>query len=1647
MPKVFFFPISSCSYRFFLILFELSFVIMLSKLEYKITLRLIQHLLSPINLCYKMKRNLLLFLLLTLLSLKLFSQGAPACPTISAGSSSASICNGQCTSLTSAVVSNRQTTGYTVGAIPYVPYAYAGTPILVGLDDVWGPSMNVGFNFCYFGNVYNQIVVGANGQVTFDLTQALAPDFFPITTTLPNSSDMPGNTICALFRDINPALGGTIYYETVGIAPCRALVISWVNIPLYDKGAGTCDGTPNSTFQVVLYENTNYIDVYVQNSFSCSGWNGGYGIIGLQDAAASTGITAPGRNYPTPWTTTNEAWRFAPSGIPSYNITWTGPSGIIGTGASVSVCPTTNTTYTATMLVTDCNGANTSYSSTETITVTPAPTVTVVPAAPTICPGGSVTLTANGATTYTWSPAANLNTTNGTTVIANPPSTTTYTVTGTGAGCPGKGIVTVTTSLPVAPVISGVTSLCNGNSTTLTASGAGAGGTYSWNTGALTSVISVTPGSTTTYTVTATNAAGCTGKTTQSVTLTPLPSAAISGTTTLCKGASTTMSGSGGGTYSWSTGATTSSIVVSPANTTSYTLTVTNAAGCSASTTQVVTVNSNPIPVISSGAIALCNGANTTLTGSGGGTYSWNTGATTSSIVVSPASTTSYTLVATNATGCSASTTQVITVNSNPIPVISSGTTTLCNGANTTLTGSGGGTYSWNTGATSSSISVSPASTTIYTLTVTNAVGCKTSTTQSITVNSNPVPAISSVVTTLCSGANTTLTGSGGGSYSWNTGATTSSIVVSPVSTTSYTLTVTNATGCSASTTQVVTVNSNPIPVISSGTTTLCNGANTTLTGSGGGTYSWNTGSTSSSISVSPSSTTTYTLTVTNAAGCSAFATQAITVHPNPLPVISSGASSICSGTTTTLTASGGGTYSWNTGASTSSISISPPNTTIYTLTVTNVWGCNASITQAITVNSNPVPVISSAATAICTGTNTTLTASGGGAYSWNTGATTTSISVSPSATTTYTLTIISGTGCISSAVQVVTVNSLPVLTISETDANCGTGNGSATTNVTNGFSPYIYSWSSGQITQTATGLAAGTYTVSVFNSNGCIQKATIQVNNIGAPIAILQSFTDPMCHGSCSGAATVFASGGAPGYTYLWIPSPGAGQGSASVSQLCAGTYTCQIKDIAGCQTQQLVTILQPQSLTITATQTNIHCNGGNSGSASVSTMGGTPGYSYSWNSVPVQLGATATGLTQGSYACQVSDSNGCVATQNFTLLQPLPLIASAISQPATCSLNNGSITLSPSGGTPGSGYTYSWNPLPAAGQVTASATALSANIYTCTVKDSLGCSLSLIDTVKKTGTLPQLSISGTRSICVGTSTILTASGGSTYSWSNGGFTTDTLSVSTAGTYTVTATNSCGSVNDTASIKVNPLPVANISGQTNFCSGSSTILIASGGTSYSWNPGGATTSYIPVSSTGTYTVTALNSCGSSNSKVTVTVHNVVAHFTSNPNSGIAPVNVLFSDNSTGALLNWSWNFGEGGTGNGLNQNYTFTQPGTYTITETVTDSLGCTDTFEATIVVHENPSFITVPNVFTPNGDGDNDAFSITSSGIVEISTQIFDRWGVLIAQLTSVGEYWDGRTTSGLPATAGTYYYLIRAKGADGKDFNLNGFLMLIR
>ena len=524
----------------------------------------------------------------------------------------------------------------------------------------------------------------------------------------------------------------------------------------------------------------------------------------------------------------------------------------------------------------------------------------------------------------------------------------------------------------------------------------------------------------------------------------------------VCAGSSVSLtaliSPTGSYTYAWSGpagvvitngGSATATASSLPSGPNTFTVTVTTTPYCSTTATLTVTVNALPTPTLSSASI--CAGQSTTLTASGGSSYSLTPGNvvnTTGLFTLTPTATTTYTLTAASVAGCTAVTTGTVTVN--PLPVAALTSASICTGQSTTLTASGGTSYTLTPGNivnTSGVFALTPGGTTTYTLTAANASGCKSTTTGTVTVNVPPVATLNSA--TICAGQSATLTATGGSSYTLAPGNvvnTSGVFVLTPTSSTTYTVTAFD--GCSATATGTVTVN--PLPVTTLTSATICAGQSATLTASGGSSYSLTPGNvvnTTGLFTLTPTATATYTITAATANGCSATATGSITVNPQPVATLTS--ASICTDQSATLTATGGTSYTLTPGnvVNTSGVfALSPATTTSYTVVAINASGCSATATGSVTVNLLPAPTLTSAS--ICAGQSATLTATGGTSYSLspsNVINTSGVFTLSPAGTTTYTLTASNASGCLATTTSTVTVNPQPAILILNTTCNGST--------------------------------------------------------------------------------------------------------------------------------------------------------------------------------------------------------------------------------------------------------------------------------------------------------------------------------------------------------------------------------------------------------------------------------------------------------------------------------------------------------------------------------------------------------------------------------------------------------------------------------
>ncbi len=889
------------------------------------------------------------------------------------------------------------------------------------------------------------------------------------------------------------------------------------------------------------------------------------------NGTSTIGLPSPTISSNTP-VCANQTLQLTGQNVAGATYNWSGPGGWTSTQQNPTRNPPVAGAYSFYYTVNGCNSPSVNVN----VTVNPLPTPTITPATSSICPGQNITLSASGGGTYAWSNSANTQN-----ITVSPASTTTYTVTVTNANnCSASVSRTVNVGANlVATITPSSPSVCTGGNITLTAGG---GTIYSWSNSATSQSITVSPTSNTTYSVTISDGGTCTGTTATSVTVHSNPIATISPPTSVCAGASATLNAGGGTSYSWSNSSGSQNITVNPASTTNYSVTVTDINSCTATASTTVTVNMNPIAAINSSATSICEGYSATLNASGGTSYAWSNSASTQNIIVTPSSTTAYSVTVSDGNLCSAIASATIAVNTNPIASINSSAASICEGNSATLNASGGTLYSWSNSASAQNITITPSSTTTYTVTVTDGNSCSATASSTVTVNTNPVAAIIPNNPSICEGASLTLNANVANSYAWSNSSTTTSINVSPLSTTNYSVTIYDGNSCSSTASATVTVNPNPVVSISSSAPEICEGENVTLTSNVGTTFSWSTSETTASITATPGATSAYSVTVFDGNNCSGTATTNIIVHTNPVISISPQTSNICGGQNVPLTALGGLLYSWSNSAIGSSITVTPFNTTTYSVTGTDGNNCSAVGTADINVTQS-ISLTTSVDDVNCFGGSdgaVVLSVIGGQPplnYSWSNNATSQNLTGVPAGTYTVTVT---DNSCASTITATVAEPSAIDLTESHNDACIGVSNGSIDLTTSGGKPPYSFLWNDNNSLEDRTGLAPTAYSITLTDANSCTESLSITIaeNNV---LGISYGLNHPTCAmNGGDGSISVSVSGATQPIQYTWSNS-----GSSDfIDNLVAGNYSVTVTDATGCTAESAMSLSYQYDFTIDA-------------------------------------------------------------------------------------------------------------------------------------------------------------------------------------------------------------------------------------------------------------------------------------------------------------------------------------------------------------------------------------------------------------------------------------------------------------------------------
>jgi gliding motility-associated-like protein len=559
--------------------------------------------------------------------------------------------------------------------------------------------------------------------------------------------------------------------------------------------------------------------------------------------------------------------------------------------------------------------------------------------------------------------------------------------------------------------------------------------------------------------------------------------------------------------------------------------------------------------------------------------------------------------------------------------------------------------------------------------------------------------------------------------------------------------------------------------------------------------------------------------------------------------------------------------YNWSTGENQDNID--GLSAGVYTVTITDANQCTASATAIV---KEPPAITHSYTTtpAACIGANgsATVSVSGGTApytYKWpngNTGPTASNL-----ASGTYIASITDQHNCQDTViVQVGNQGGQTVAISATTPANCnGSADGIATVTVNGGTPPFVYNWSpTGGSGPTAGGLTAGVYFVTVVDANQCVATASTQINQ---PPAFQHSVVTQSvkCNGS-NGSATITESGGTGAYTYTWSPTGGSAN---TATNLSAGNYVVSVHDQHGClDTIHLTIGSLPAVQAIISNISPVSCYLGTDGTATVTASSGVPPYTYNWGSWGGNV-ATVTGLPQGNYTVTVTDANQCVAVAVASVAQPAQMKHVPDVKPVNCNMSNGAITITESGGT--SPYTYKWSTPLGNGNM---ATGLSTGNYTVTVTDQHGCTDQVSILITNIPGVQAVIGNTADAKCFGSqdgSATVAPSAGLTpyaYSWSAGGSTTATATGLGAGAYTVTVTdaNLCTAI-ATAQI-AQPAALqhsAQITGANCTGSGGSATITETGGTpgfTYTWSPAVSTGPSATGLAPGAYAVTATDSHG-----------------------------------------------------------------------------------------------------------------------------------------------------------------------------------------
>ncbi len=635
------------------------------------------------------------------------------------------------------------------------------------------------------------------------------------------------------------------------------------------------------------------------------------------------------------------------------------------------------------------------------------------------------------------------------------------------------------------------------------------------------------------------------------------------------------------------------------------------------------------------------------------------------------------------------------------------------------------------------------------------------------------------------------------------------------------------------------------------------------------------------------------------------------------------------------------------------------------------------------------------------------------------------------------------------------TVGPPPTLVIDfdSTDVTCfGANDGTATAQVTGGMSTYTYLWSNAQTSVQATGLMPNLYYSVTVTDQATMCQGIDSVMVSQATLLVLDTnVTHVLCFSEATGAIQANISGGQAPYAFNWSV---VGQTDSILDSLVAGTYAFTVTDDLGCQDSiTSIVVNQPPILNALPFTIETNCFGASDGTMFVVPTGGTPGYDYNWSHDSTLNNAFANGLASGVYIVTISDTNDCTFSISAQVDNPDQITVNLTKDAdEDCGLENGQASVSFSGGT--GSLEALW--------LTDSTTNLTntnliggayqfievSDANGCVVRDSL-----MIDAVYNLNlSITVLPPAGF--YCGNDSLDLWVSSNGSIDqilWSTAEQTDSIVLVPVSDTSVwVQISNARCMASDTIDLQVNPSPEIELQADSILCDGAQANFSVSSNlpASYQWSNGATSASTSVAMTDTTYsmfvTVTSNDGCSTVDQSTFVDVavfESPTAQFDTLPR-GLFLDEIKFSDSSYLDIVSWQWDFGDGFSSNLTSPTHIYESSDSFLVVLTVANSVGCIAADSMVIVVEES---IYIPNVFSPNGDGYNDYFTIPTSGIGMYELVIRNRWGEVLFVSESSKIIWNGTSQSGSPVPEGTYYYILKAIGT--QDYSRMGTVTLFR